>query len=194
MIATLRNIDIALFFFINNGWSTGLMDDIFVPLSSLGSWPVLLITLALLGGQGGRRLRLHSVSFLLVGLATVFIVLNAKKAIGLRRPLGVFRRELRTGEVVINLPDGTTPRRGALPSGHTTMAFFALVYASRFREKGRWALFLLAALIGIARIYTGAHFPSDIAAGAALGTGAAFLAAVVFRRLETMRWRTSPPS
>jgi len=184
MIFWLRHIDHSLFFFINNGLSSSLMDDVFVALSSLGSWTVILITFALLFHDGARKLRLHFVSFFGVGLVVLMVLLNSKSLIGFDRPLRVYRWELYTGQVTINLPEGKTPGNKGLPSGHTTMAFFALVYASRFKPKARFPLYLLASSIGFARIYVGAHFPSDCLVGAVLGTGGALLAAWVFGQIE----------
>jgi membrane-associated phospholipid phosphatase len=61
----------------------------------------------------------------------------------------------------------------AMPSGHTLTAFAVLsgIYFAmdRHRRKPFLWLFLLAALGGFARIALGAHWPSDVFAGAALG-------------------------
>ena len=58
---------------------------------------------------------------------------------------------------------------GSFPSGHMTFIFplIALVY---LKNKKLGALFIfLGALIGLARIYCGVHYPSDIAAGIIIG-------------------------
>lgn len=57
------------------------------------------------------------------------------------------------------------------PSGHTTMAFAlaASLHASVSRP-WRWALWTLAAVVGIARMHVGVHWPADVIGGAALGT------------------------
>ena len=60
----------------------------------------------------------------------------------------------------------------SFPSGHTSAAFlFAGLCAGEF---GLWAAMLLypwAALGGVSRVLLGVHFPSDIVAGALLGSG-----------------------
>lgn len=59
----------------------------------------------------------------------------------------------------------------SFPSGHTSAAFlFAGLCAEEF---GLWAAALLypwAALVGVSRVLLGVHFPSDIVAGALLGS------------------------
>lgn len=68
----------------------------------------------------------------------------------------------------------------SFPSGHATTAFAAATCLGLW--KPRWAplTFGLAGLVGVSRIYLGAHFTSDVLAGAILGTTVALLA---WRRL-----------
>jgi membrane-associated phospholipid phosphatase len=62
---------------------------------------------------------------------------------------------------------------GSFPSGHTIAAFsVATVFADRYRRHrwAPWVAYGLAGLVGFSRITLQAHFPSDIFAGAALGS------------------------
>ena len=55
----------------------------------------------------------------------------------------------------------------SFPSGHSMVAFaLAEVYGDAY---GRWWTYPLAAVVGYSRIYLGAHWPSDVAAGALVG-------------------------
>lgn len=74
----------------------------------------------------------------------------------------------------------------SFPSGHTTTsfaiaAFLAWCLASRGKDARTLGtgLFLWAALVGVARMYVGVHFPSDIIAGAALGIAGGTLGYVI---------------
>jgi membrane-associated phospholipid phosphatase len=60
----------------------------------------------------------------------------------------------------------------SFPSGHTTEAFaLAGVIASHYEEAWiGYSAYTLAGLVGLARSYHDAHFASDIAAGALIGT------------------------
>ena len=71
----------------------------------------------------------------------------------------------------------------SFPSGHTVTAF-ATVTALAFMAPrlGSW-LFVLAVLIAASRVITGAHYPSDVIAGAALG----FATVIVMRRAFAAR-------
>lgn len=57
----------------------------------------------------------------------------------------------------------------SFPSGHTTTAFAsAAILGSRYKE-GKSLLYSVAALTGLSRLYLGAHYLSDIIAGAFIG-------------------------
>lgn len=71
----------------------------------------------------------------------------------------------------------------SFPSGHTTSAFAAAVALGLLSPRWRWWLLGCAALIGASRVVVGAHYPSDVVGGAALGSFAAtFLAWACARR------------
>jgi len=57
----------------------------------------------------------------------------------------------------------------SFPSAHTgTAVGFAVVLAAMYPQ-GRWMFFIYAALVGLHRVECGAHFPSDVCVGAAVG-------------------------
>lgn len=56
-------------------------------------------------------------------------------------------------------------------SGHTTVAFaLATVLTVVLPGRWRWVPLPVAAVVGLARLYFGAHLPLDVAGGAGLGT------------------------
>lgn len=80
-----------------------------------------------------------------------------KLAIGRQRP------------VVESLPHlMQTPTGLSFPSSHATSSFAAARAYSRLLPPG--PLYAAALAMAMSRLYLGVHYPSDIAAGAALGT------------------------
>jgi len=57
----------------------------------------------------------------------------------------------------------------SMPSAHTATAVGLAVMLSTIYPRGRWYFAVLAVLVGMQRIATSAHFPSDVCAGAAVG-------------------------
>lgn len=82
---------------------------------------------------------------------------------------------------------GATLRANSFPSGHAVTAFTVaavLVFASRTPQlTALWAV-PLALLVAVSRIAVGAHWPADLAAGAAGGWTAGVLGVAI-----AMRWR-----
>ncbi|MEU7576977.1 phosphatase PAP2 family protein [Streptomyces sp. NPDC041068] len=81
------------------------------------------------------------------------------------------------------------PVTTSFPSGHSASAVaFATGVALESRAWGA-AVAPLAAAVAVSRVYTGAHFPSDVLVGGALGAGAAF----AVRGLVPTRAQLAPP-
>jgi len=124
-----------------------------------------------------RRPRLGLEGALAAVLATIGVHV-LKPLVQMPRPAGMFE-----GITVI----GPRLLAGSFPSGHTASAFTVLgllVMAGALR--GIWPQLLglvLALLVGLSRVVVGAHWPSDVLAGAALGWCCGGFAVVLARRL-----------
>lgn len=71
----------------------------------------------------------------------------------------------------------------SFPSGHTLVSFEAATALWFYHRKWGVAAFVLAALIGLSRLYLFVHYPTDVLAGAVLGIGIGLAACWLTNRL-----------
>ena len=102
----------------------------------------------------------------LVSLALGFLIGNVglKNVIARSRPCWLDE----TIPVLVQVP-----RDYSFPSGHTLSSFAGAVSIWRMHPRWGWAALFLAGLIGFSRLYLFVHFPTDVPAGAVIGTALA---------------------
>lgn len=79
----------------------------------------------------------------------------------------------------------------SIPSSHTATAVGLAIVLSALYPRGRYLFGLLAILVGIQRIVTQAHFPSDVFAGAAVGCVVGTCCAKMILRGDAAKCRSS---
>jgi hypothetical protein len=152
----------------DEAWSDSLQQNHPVTGSSTRSGDVVMGGLAVASaglafwnwydGDHAQSLEVAAESFALTGLETSIM----KDVVGRRRP--------------------NHGQPNSFPSGHASFSFAASTFLARsiwateeegqesfWTEAAGWACYLPAAWVGMNRIETGRHFPSDVTAGAALG-------------------------
>ncbi len=136
-------------------------DKIMWYLTQIGTFVAALALAAAFSWLGLRRLSIEVV----LGTITLWLVVELIKALTDRsRPYVVL-----AGARVI----GWRERGKSFPSGHTAQTFFLmslLVHHFQPGLGGSLILYGLAVLVGITRMYVGAHYPRDVLAGALLGS------------------------
>jgi len=80
----------------------------------------------------------------------------------------------------------------SFPSGHATTAFATAVLLALWYPRGTGVFVGLAVLVGVSRVMSGSHFPSDVLAGALLGSGVALVAHAYIP--TTRRWKRAAAS
>jgi undecaprenyl-diphosphatase len=63
----------------------------------------------------------------------------------------------------------------SMPSGHTAAAFLMAGLISNYYLEYSFGVYCWACMVGNSRVATGVHYPSDVIAGAALGSSSLFL-------------------
>lgn len=125
-----------------------LMQGFFESLTGLGSTYAVLIyvvTLALLKEKESSRI-------LLVSTVLTRVVVDISKFI-ISRPR----------------PEEVEMITSSFPSGHAALGFMVFAVLSyQYKELRIW-LFILASLVALSRVFIGAHYLSDVFAGAIIG-------------------------
>jgi len=147
------SVDRELYSDIHDGWRSPTMDFVMESMSKLGSREVCLSMLLALSTFGGEKAKAAS-KLSLVSLASGQIVCGLLKA-----------------SVNRERPEGYDSSRwnSSFPSGHAAGAFsLATVFSNRYPHL-RLPLYVLAGAVSVSRVYLGAHYPSDVVAGAIIG-------------------------
>jgi len=126
-------------------------------------WLLIAGVLAIFGAGQGRRAAGRG----LIAIAIAATVANgpAKLLVRRRRPSSRRRPALIR-----------TPRSTSFPSGHSAAAFAFATGACAELPVLAPALVPLAGAVAYSRVHTGVHYPSDVAAGVAIGIGSGLLA------------------
>lgn len=176
-----ESINHQLFMLVNHAAHPAL--DVAAPLFTGlgGSWAVyvylpLLLALSLLNRDLMPR---HTVW--LYGLATL-VGIGCEEL--LKELLHVPRPAVAIGLAQIHIV-GAAKFGNSLPSGHAVFSFVT-AYLLGHRRSPRWQipLYTFAVLVCWSRVYVGAHYPLDVAAGAAVGTGVGVLVWEAYERNE----------
>ena len=149
-------------------------------------WPlgVLFLTLAALPSATTRISQAVMAAFM-VRVGFVFLAVGApglfvtivKRVIGRARPM------VDGGPHPFEFEPFSVAAYASMPSGHATTAFSVLVALGTLWPRARTVLWIYALAIAASRIVVSAHYPSDVLAGAVVGT----VGALMVRRWFALR-------
>ncbi len=171
----MSELDATLFFVVNNGFSTPWLDGLmtfFTVAGDLIGWVAFGVLFILLWDRANAKRRL--IAFALALAVTGLAVSVIKVVVDRDRPLEAFKQGIDAGEVTIRTPYHKLVAR-SFPSGHTQGAFTAATFFVLYYRRRGGLLLACATLVGVSRIYVGAHYPLDVVAGAMLGSAGAWL-------------------
>lgn len=163
----LLELDGRLLLWLMDAFSNPVLDKIMTFISKLGNkgslWIAIGVLFLLLGFR--KRTWLRRGWMVLLSLAGNLLLCNMilKPLVDRTRPYYVL------GYEPLIPPVGDA----SFPSGHTSASFAAATAIYAINKKWGMAAYLFAALMGFSRLYLGVHFPTDVLAGAVVGTLAA---------------------
>ncbi|HVL33723.1 MAG TPA: phosphatase PAP2 family protein, partial [Actinomycetota bacterium] len=144
-----------------------LMDATLPRLSRAADYGRLWAAIAALLGATKRRDAMRAAIRGLVSLACASALVNLPTKMLTRRK----RPDLSVIPIARRL--ARTPLSSSFPSGHTASAVAFAVGAALEMPASATIIGPLAAATGVSRVFTGVHYPSDVAAGAAIGAAIA---------------------
>ncbi|MGH2448995.1 MAG: phosphatase PAP2 family protein [Chloroflexota bacterium] len=158
----LFELDYLFYRLVHQTWRLRRLDPVMVLLSALGTkgivWICIDLTIALFGGDRGRKAALVSFAALLLAEGTINLIL--KPAVQRARP---FASGLLTSLLV------AAPGPNSWPSAHAGSSLAAAIVIAAAYPSWSLVVVLLATAVGYSRVYVGVHYPLDVLAGFGVG-------------------------
>lgn len=158
MIAA-NSVDVLLLHAVNGmAGRSPVLDAVMIALAKYS--PVLLAVLLAALWLSWRARRQHVA--LLAGIASL-VALGVGQIIGMLFPRD---RPYLTEHVTLLVPHAPDT---SFPSDHATLSFAIAVMLWRYDRRLGGALLVFGVLVAVARVFIGAHYPTDVVGGAILG-------------------------
>jgi membrane-associated phospholipid phosphatase len=169
-----QTIDVWVFMLLNaRGKRSAWLDWLMLAFTQLGNFIFAMIVTAVLYLSGNRTLAYE----LILGTMVLGLIVQTMKILIHRTRPYIKLQNIR----II----GSRASGQSFPSGHTSQAFYLATLLSHYIGAGVYtgAFYMIAALVGITRIYVGMHYPRDVLGGAMVGTVWGLVGVIINSRL-----------
>lgn len=179
MFEWIAQLDGQLLLWINQTVQMPILDDFILIFTALGNSGAIWIvcSLVMLCWKKTRKIGFWALISMLLGLLITNVTI---------KPLVARSRPWLVVDGLSNLIESSDPN--SFPSGHTCAAF-AAGFSWALHVNQRWLKVLCvgqAVLMGYSRLHVGVHFPTDVLAGAVIGTMCAWLAWKLEKRYKPL--------
>lgn len=177
-MSVITEIDFKILDYIHSHMSCGVLDFIMPKITFLGNagliWIIAAIIMLIIKKyrRNGGELAVSLIGCVLIGN------LLLKNLVARARPCWI-------NEAVNMLI--AVPQDYSFPSGHTMSSFAAAAVIMHMNRKLGVAAYVLASLIAFSRLYLYVHFPTDIIAGAVIGTAIGFAVCALFDKKASLK-------
>lgn len=170
---SITEIDFSILDYIQSNWSNAFLDFIMPKITFLGNAGLIWILAAVIM-LIFKKYRKNGI-MLVISLGCCFVIGNLLLKNIVARPRPCWINE--SVNMLISIPTDSS-----FPSGHTMSAFAAAAVIMYTNRKLGIAAYILAVLIAFSRLYLYVHFPTDIMAGAVIGTAIGIALCLVYKK------------
>lgn len=156
----IQSIDMWILMFIQNHFTSPLVDGFMVTVTSIGNAGCIWIAIGLILLLSRKYKKYGIMLFVTLAICALIVNLGIKPMVARPRPY-TFNDSIR---LLID-----EPLDYSFPSGHTAAAFASSVIIYYMNKKLGIISYILAATIAFSRLYLFVHFPSDVLAGLIIG-------------------------
>ncbi len=172
MVDFLYQIDLSVFYFINDSISNKLLDRFFPFITEVDHWYIAyIILIGILFFKGGKLGKISALgAIILIAISDQLSSSVFKFWFARTRPcIELFPN--------VNILTGCTDSF-SFPSSHAVNNFAVAAFFTKLYPNLKWVLFIVASLIAISRVYVGRHYPSDVVGGAIIGAAIGYVLSI----------------